>query len=271
MEDPHWNPSNMIYGDTPRRINERQDPQGRNLYTYVPSQAAIRQSGNLYVYGLNNPVMFVDPNGEIAFVAVTAMIVGVAGAVAGGIVAAKTGNNVWVGIGIGAAAGTLIGTGVGAAAGVALAGSITASTAAVAGGASTFAGLVSAGGLGAGGAFIADNIARIFTNGGTVLYSGGKEAFNAASNFVKQSGGTIIDWTPIGQAADAAARANPANFTQIWQQASIQFCQDARGIVHAFVYDPLYRGVESIFWSTEIPTLLNNPNVKEIVMHIFGN
>ena len=48
-EDPHWNPSNMVY-----------DADGRI------SQAAIAQSGNLYVYGLNNPLRYSDPSGKIA-------------------------------------------------------------------------------------------------------------------------------------------------------------------------------------------------------------
>jgi len=45
----------MIYGSNPR------DPLGLNIYT--PDITAIMQSGNLYVYGVNNPVMFVDPTG----------------------------------------------------------------------------------------------------------------------------------------------------------------------------------------------------------------
>jgi len=59
-EDIHWNTSNSIYGNNPWRINERQDLSGLNRYTYVPDINAIRQSSNLYIYGLNNPVMYVD-------------------------------------------------------------------------------------------------------------------------------------------------------------------------------------------------------------------
>lgn len=89
---------------------------------------------NLFCYGGNNPVNTTDPTGH-AFMFLTAAIGAVVGAVAGGIIAAKKGKNIWAGIGIGAAAGGLIGLGAGAAAGALLAGSATASTAAVIAGA----------------------------------------------------------------------------------------------------------------------------------------
>lgn len=54
----------MIYGDNPKKTNERQDLLGLNIYNLVPDINAIRQSTNLYVYGLNNPIYYVDPSGE---------------------------------------------------------------------------------------------------------------------------------------------------------------------------------------------------------------
>ncbi|HCL04172.1 MAG TPA: hypothetical protein DHW61_17495, partial [Lachnoclostridium phytofermentans] len=64
--DKHWNPSNMIYGDNPVKNNQGQDPLGLNIYNFVPDINAIRQSGNLYVYCMNNPICFRDPSGEDA-------------------------------------------------------------------------------------------------------------------------------------------------------------------------------------------------------------
>jgi len=61
--DPHWTIANMIFGDNPRRMNERDDPLGLNHYTMVPDIHAILQAANLYVYCGNNPIMFVDPSG----------------------------------------------------------------------------------------------------------------------------------------------------------------------------------------------------------------
>lgn len=72
-EDAYWNPGNMIYGDNPQKINEHQDPMGLNLYTYVPDVAAIKQSGNLYTYCGNNPLLYVDENGEVWWVAIGAI------------------------------------------------------------------------------------------------------------------------------------------------------------------------------------------------------
>ena len=179
---------------------------------------------NMFAYCLNNPVNMADTTGELPFFLVTAAIGAVAGAIIGGVVAAKNGGNVWAGIGIGAAAGGLAGAGLGAAAGVVLAGSATASTAAVVSGAGMIATAVSTGGAGAGLALVADNISRAVNNVGTVLYSGGEQARQAATTFANNTGGTTIDPTVIGQVADAATKVPGADFTTVWSQASAAFC-----------------------------------------------
>ncbi len=224
---------------------------------------------NLFAYCLNNPVNMTDTTGEMPFFLVTAAIGAVAGAIIGGVVAAKNGGNVWAGIGIGAAAGGLAGAGLGAAAAVMLAGSATASTAAVVSGAGMLATAVSTGGAGAGVALVVDNMSRAANNVGTVLYSGGEQARQAATTFANNTGGTTIDPTVIGQVADAATKVPGADFTTVWSQASAAFCNQASGIVNAFVSNNAYRGVNSIFWSIEMPTLLNNSRVTEIIIHIF--
>jgi len=60
-EDPHWNLDNMIYGDP-------EESETLELAPKAPSYIAIAQSTNLYPYCANNPVSFVDPNGEIVIV-----------------------------------------------------------------------------------------------------------------------------------------------------------------------------------------------------------
>ena len=66
QQDTHWSPANAIYGDNPRKINERQDALGLNTYAYAPEITAIMQSGNLYVYCVNNPILYTDSTGEEA-------------------------------------------------------------------------------------------------------------------------------------------------------------------------------------------------------------
>jgi hypothetical protein len=103
-------------------------------------------------------------------------------AVVGGVVAAKNGGNVWAGIGIGAAAGALIGTGAGMAAGAALAGSITATTGAVLAGGSALVSTVATGGVGAGVAYITNNLQQA-TN---AITSTASTAADPVKNALKQ-------------------------------------------------------------------------------------
>jgi len=73
--DPHWNLGNMVFGDDPRIMNEREDHWGRAFYTTAPDPWAIMQSGNLYVYCGSNPIMFVDPSGLLKITATVKLLV----------------------------------------------------------------------------------------------------------------------------------------------------------------------------------------------------
>ncbi|MDR2570178.1 MAG: RHS repeat-associated core domain-containing protein [Oscillospiraceae bacterium] len=53
-EDPYWNTGNVLYGDDPQKT-----ANGR----LIPNIHAIRQSSNLYVYCMSNPIAFIDPSG----------------------------------------------------------------------------------------------------------------------------------------------------------------------------------------------------------------
>ena len=145
---------------------------------------------NLYAYCLNNPSSMADDTGTLPFFAVTATIGAIVGAVVGGVAAAKAGGNVLAGIGIGAAAGALIGTGAGMAAGAALAGSITASTGAVVAGGSALAATMGTGGLGAGVAYVANNLSQ---------------AANHASPTVQATASKMQEVYEKGRAGEAAA------------------------------------------------------------------
>jgi len=113
-QDPHWNHNNMIYGD---------DPDNKS-----PLIAAITQSTNLYVYCTNNPLIYVDPDGEVFFVAT-----GILGVLIGGVGGAihsyvNHGEVRWQSVATGAAIGGAIGLTGGIATGYLIAGKITAST-----------------------------------------------------------------------------------------------------------------------------------------------
>lgn len=102
-----------------------------------------------------------------------------------------------------------------------------------------------------------------------MLYLGGEQARQVATTFANKTGGTTIDPTVIGQVANAATKIPGADFTNVWSQASAVFCNQASGVVNAFISNSAYRGVDSIFWSVEMPALMNNPRVTEIIIHIF--
>ena len=55
QEDTHWNTGNMLYGDDPLMLTQ---------YIAKPDILAVMQSANLYVYCANNPIIYVDSNGE---------------------------------------------------------------------------------------------------------------------------------------------------------------------------------------------------------------
>lgn len=57
-EDPHWNLDNMIYGD-----KEYEDDEVK-----VPDAQAISQASNLYVYCINNPILYVDYTGCAVYI-----------------------------------------------------------------------------------------------------------------------------------------------------------------------------------------------------------
>jgi len=91
QQDTHWTVANMIYGDNPQKINGRQDALGLKTYTCVPQLTAVMQAGNLYVYGVNNPVLYADINGQS--VVLTCLLIGLGvGALAGGLIGNKLAN-----------------------------------------------------------------------------------------------------------------------------------------------------------------------------------
>jgi hypothetical protein len=224
----------------------------------------------MFAYCRNNPVNMADTTGELPFLIVTAAIGAVAGAIIGGVVAAKNGGDVWAGIGIGAAVGGLAGAGLGAAAGVMLAGCATASTAAVIVGGATLNATIATGGLGAGAAYIANNIFGNPTYADPVLYAGGEAALKAAENYATTSGGTVIGDTIFGKTAEHLSSRIPFLNDFIWKGASELFCHQSTGSAYAFISNGTFDASTSIFWNYEVPVLLSRVGyITEIIIEVF--
>ena len=160
QQDTHWTTANSIYGDNPQKINEREDKLGLKTYSYAPQITAVMQSGNLYVYGVGNPVAYVDRDGNIAFLVITALAGVAIGAIAGAIQSyVEYGEIHWENVAIGAGIGGIAGLAGGAVAGVVFAGSATAPASVVIAGMGT-TGTVAAGGT----ALAANQINTILSN-----------------------------------------------------------------------------------------------------------
>ena len=95
QQDAHWSPANRVYGDSPQRACEYEDRLGLNLYSYAPQLSAIRQSGNLYVYCVNNPVLYRDPTGEVIANIIGAVLEAGGGALLSTMVADHYGLSGW--------------------------------------------------------------------------------------------------------------------------------------------------------------------------------
>ena len=118
QQDTHWTTANSIYGDNPQKINEHEDKLGLKSYSYAPQITAVMQSGNLYVYGIGNPVLYADANGAWIHLVIGA----IAGAIVSGVVSgaaqyATSGKidfwRILIAMGSGAVSGLLAATGVG--------------------------------------------------------------------------------------------------------------------------------------------------------------
>ena len=185
---------------------------------------------NLFAYCLNNPINMSDTTGDLPFFLITAAIGAVVGSIIGGITAAKNGENIWAGIGIGAATGGLIGAGLGAITGVMLAGSATAGVASVVLGGKAAMSVVSSAGIVAGTKMLADNIYQVYNNTAQVFWSGGEVAKNAAQQLANNIGGKTLEMTQLGTYLEQI----DANYST-WQAASLNFANVARNS-HSIVY-----------------------------------
>ena len=136
-------------------------------------------------------------------------------------------------------------------------------------GASSLATTVATGGIGAGTALMVSNLTNATSYSNPVLYSGGEAALNAARNYQRLNGGTLMGDTVIGKAASKLASRFPQHYDAIWAKASQLFCQFSSGSANAFIANSEYSAQKSIFWQYEMSSLLNNTRIVEIIIEIF--
>ncbi len=103
-----------------------------------------------------------------------------------------------------------------------------------------------------------------------VFWSGGQPAEEAATQFASEIGGETIGMTPAGRDAAAAAEGLPweGGQRQIWEDASETFARGASGEVHVFISGQARAG--SIWAEKELPALVANQDVTEIIFHLTG-
>ena len=106
-------------------------------------------------------------------------------------------------------------------------------------------------------AYVKDTNIEVDIYGLNVFWSGGIDAQNAARVFAKQNGDTILEMTPHGRVLeewtknlDWETEAKP-----LWQKTSKDFAGSTVGDAHVFIYEPKYRGANSVWEQDELPVL----------------
>ena len=105
---------------------------------------------------------------------------------------------------------------------------------------------------------------------GRVFWTGGDAAMSAATKFALDNGGETIGMTPLGQVAEQATEGLPYRLARpAWEAASARFTQGASGEVHVFINVELANS-GSIWAQTELPGLVQNTNVTDVIFHLIG-
>jgi len=110
------------------------------------------------------------------------------------------------------------------------------------------------------GGYTASEYAAAEEGVGSVFYSGGSVAREAAVEFAETNGGTVLEVETTGM--------SQAEIQAAVRSSSTQFAQTASGEVH--VFQGMSVDTSSTWATVEYPTLMENPNVTGIVFHIVG-
>ena len=101
-----------------------------------------------------------------------------------------------------------------------------------------------------------------------VFWSGGETAHDAARAWAEVNNGVTLEMTALGRnTAKLTAGMGRAEGLSHWTAASREFAAGARGNIHVFQGAKGIR-INSIWATTEYPTLMNNDDVTDMIYHI---
>ncbi len=102
---------------------------------------------------------------------------------------------------------------------------------------------------------------------GAVFYTGGKVAYEEATNFANATGRYTLNMTVPGRILDSMDRYKLfSNKTMdlLWEFASNRFAHGASGVVNSFINASAYNPLRT-YGRVEFPILNNNPHVLQII------
>jgi hypothetical protein len=89
-----------------------------------------------------------------------------------------------------------------------------------------------------------------------VFWSGGKEDRSVAEAFANSIGDNILEMTPQGIALEQWTKGMEwAEAEPLWTSTSANFAGGSKGTTHVFIYEPNYRGTNSVWETTELSIL----------------
>ncbi len=99
-----------------------------------------------------------------------------------------------------------------------------------------------------------------------VFWSGGKAAMQEAASYATVNGAKTLEMTPVGKTLEFATERLGYRITRpLWSVASRQFAAGAAGDIQVFHGSVV--GLRSVWATVEWETLLNNPEVRDIIFH----
>lgn len=232
-------------------------------FTYLDEESLI--GINLYAYCNNNPIMYVDENGNVAFLVITAIVGAIICGIGAGAYSYSQGARGWEIVGwsiLGALGGALAGAALGGCVSAALTGGFFSSWGAIKTGAYTIYSIGKMGGVGAAGYAMYDNFKNAFHYTNHIFWSGGELSMNGAKYLASDVDGVTLEMTNLGHFLTKYYSGNNFN-PALWQAASQNFAnQVPQGATVISVQNLAGINLSSMWATIEYPSLIQ----KEVEM-----